>query len=129
MRVAAWRSMQPLHQASAGAWGAAQSQACRRRAAPAAKPLEPKPTPSPPPKLNQTLNQHCRHTASDTPLLDMLIWHERLLYPDEAGKVSKKRVAAAACAEGEEEDEEAEERSSLGALTDRFRGLLTGWRA
>ncbi|KAI8472299.1 MAG: hypothetical protein J3K34DRAFT_414799 [Monoraphidium minutum] len=65
----------------------------------------------------QPMQLFIKHTESNTPLLDMLIWHERLLYPDDAGKWSKKKEA------GEEE-----ERSSIGALTDRFKGLLANWR-
>jgi hypothetical protein len=73
----------------------------------------------------------------------MLIWHERLLYPEEAGKARPKKasVGGVAAAAGSGSDGEGSEgsgsgsgvedagRSSVAQLTDRFRGLLTGWRA
>jgi hypothetical protein len=53
-------------------------------------------------------------------MMNLLIWHERLLYPEEAGKGKKKGAGA----KGEEG-----EAASTGALTERFKGLLANWRA
>jgi hypothetical protein len=48
-------------------------------------------------------------------MMNLLIWHERLLYPEDAGKGGRKKA---------KEDE-----PSSGALTERFKGLLANWRA
>lgn len=54
-----------------------------------------------------------KHTASKTPLLNLLIWHERLLYPEDAAKKEEEEAAG----------------TTMGQITERFKGLLAGWRA
>lgn len=65
-----------------------------------------------------TPHPHPRDTGSNTPLLNLLIWHERLLYPDEAGKFSKRKAG----------EQEQGDRTTMGQLSDRFKGLLANWR-
>ncbi|GBF98235.1 hypothetical protein Rsub_11055 [Raphidocelis subcapitata] len=72
----------------------------------------------------QPIGVFIKDLGRDEAALSLLIWHERLLFPEEAGKRKKKSKAVKGDDTAAEDDQ-----GAAGGLSERFKGLLANWRA